>query len=295
MPQPTAYLTSISRHRRPGGSAGQRALAALLSAMLVLGALLPGAAFANEADSEGEGSAPTEEAAAPGEGAEFEPGGEETVLEELPGAIGAQPGGDAEDTGEGAPVEAEPEQDLEVPPPPAEETATVPDDEEASEGEEPVSAEAPAETTTGALESESASAPVYEAAPPSAAPVENQPLVAPPAPPLETAAEQSETSAVVVSTDSPTPLTPAEEQPPAPRPVATAAEPTSSEGSLAGRDSHTVRPGESLWSIAEALLPEGAGNAAIAREVQRLWRLNESRIGTGDPDLLMVGTKLRLR
>lgn len=293
MPQPTAYLTSVSRHRRPGGSAGQRALAALLSAMLVLGALLPGAAFANEADSESEGSAPAEEVAAPGEGPEFEPGGEEIVLEELP-ALGA-PGGGADDAGEGAPVEAEPEQDLEVPPPPVEETAIAPDDEEASAGEEPALTEEPVETITGDPESESASAPVYEAAPPSAAPVENQPLVAPPAPPLETEQAQSETSAVVVSTESPAPIIPAEEQPPAPRPVATAAEPTSSEGNLAGRDSHKVRPGESLWSIAEALLPEGAGNATIAKEVQRLWRLNESRIGTGDPDLLMVGTKIRLR
>lgn len=39
----------------------------------------------------------------------------------------------------------------------------------------------------------------------------------------------------------------------------------------------------------------GAGNAKIAQEVQRLWRLNASRIGTGDPDLLPVGIVLRLR
>ena len=32
---------------------------------------------------------------------------------------------------------------------------------------------------------------------------------------------------------------------------------------------------------------------AIAREVNRLWELNSSRIGTGDPDLLMAGTQAR--
>ena len=57
---------------------------------------------------------------------------------------------------------------------------------------------------------------------------------------------------------------------------------------------HVVEPGESLWTIAEDLLGPGAPAARIAREVQRLWSLNEARIGTGDPDLLMVGTELRL-
>jgi hypothetical protein len=52
--------------------------------------------------------------------------------------------------------------------------------------------------------------------------------------------------------------------------------------------------GECLWSIAEALLPAGAGNAEIAAEVQRLWSLNAARIGTGDPNVLYPGTALRL-
>ena len=34
--------------------------------------------------------------------------------------------------------------------------------------------------------------------------------------------------------------------------------------------------------------------ARVAREVNRLWTLNSERIGTGDPDLLMVGTRLTL-
>jgi LysM domain len=58
---------------------------------------------------------------------------------------------------------------------------------------------------------------------------------------------------------------------------------------------HVVQPGDSLWSIAKRLLGGEASPARVAREVHRLWSLNGSRIGTGDPDLLMVGTRLQLR
>jgi hypothetical protein len=58
---------------------------------------------------------------------------------------------------------------------------------------------------------------------------------------------------------------------------------------------HVVLPGESLWSIATDLLAPDASPTAIAAEVRRLWKLNEERIGTGDPNLLPVGVRLRLR
>ena len=58
---------------------------------------------------------------------------------------------------------------------------------------------------------------------------------------------------------------------------------------------HTVRRGESLWSIANDLLGDRASAARTGREVNRLWELNSNRIGTGNRDLLMVGTKLALR
>jgi hypothetical protein len=57
---------------------------------------------------------------------------------------------------------------------------------------------------------------------------------------------------------------------------------------------HVVQRGESLWSIAADVVGERAGVGRIAREVGRLWALNEERIGSGDPDLLYVGTRLRL-
>jgi hypothetical protein len=57
---------------------------------------------------------------------------------------------------------------------------------------------------------------------------------------------------------------------------------------------HVVSAGESLWSIASDLLGPRATVAKVAREVNRLWDLNSARIGTGDRDLLPVGTRLVL-
>lgn len=57
---------------------------------------------------------------------------------------------------------------------------------------------------------------------------------------------------------------------------------------------HVVRPGQSLWSIARGELGQRATPAQVAQLVNRLWELNLERIGTGDPDLIMAGTELRL-
>lgn len=62
-----------------------------------------------------------------------------------------------------------------------------------------------------------------------------------------------------------------------------------------GDRSHEVQRGESLWAIASDVLGRDAGPARIAREVDRLWELNKERIATGDPDLVMIGTRLVLR
>jgi nucleoid-associated protein YgaU len=55
---------------------------------------------------------------------------------------------------------------------------------------------------------------------------------------------------------------------------------------------HVVRAGESLWSIAEDLLGRGASTEQIARAVERLWKLNAERIGSGDPDVIVSGQQL---
>jgi hypothetical protein len=126
------------------------------------------------------------------------------------------------------------------------------------------------------------------------APVETLSLTTPgPRPDAEVPQPEPETAA----TDSPAPQ---------PQPAITAPAPSTSPSTAIetasashaprrGDRFHVVRPSESLWSIAAALLPADASTARIAREVNRLWELNSSRIATGDPDLLAIGTKLVLR
>ncbi len=70
--------------------------------------------------------------------------------------------------------------------------------------------------------------------------------------------------------------------------------PGTSYGARNSGRTHIVSRGESLWSIAHGQIGGDATPAQIARLVNRLWELNQERIGTGDPDLLMVGTELRL-
>jgi LysM domain len=86
-----------------------------------------------------------------------------------------------------------------------------------------------------------------------------------------------------------------------PRPVPDVARtvtppPTSSTAPPDGERWCTVRPGDSLWGLAEHLLREGGG-AASARDVDRAWRLlhraNRAAVG-GDPDLIRPGTVLRV-
>jgi hypothetical protein len=94
-----------------------------------------------------------------------------------------------------------------------------------------------------------------------------------------------------------TPATAVAAPPPAPAPGTTTSDPAPEGKSSSGpkQDFVVVQPGDSLWSIAKRLLGPDASPAQIARKVSRLWDLNDDRIGTGRPDLILVGTKLRLR
>jgi hypothetical protein len=84
--------------------------------------------------------------------------------------------------------------------------------------------------------------------------------------------------------------------PAVPRTIRVVAGASTSAGRAEARDRfHTVQRGESLWSIASDVLGDGASVARVAREVDRLWELNEDRIATGSPDLLFAGIRLRLR
>jgi nucleoid-associated protein YgaU len=64
--------------------------------------------------------------------------------------------------------------------------------------------------------------------------------------------------------------------------------------SSAGVSTHVVQPGQSLWAIARNVFGTTVSNARIATEVDRIWQLNANRMGTGDPDLIFAGFKLRL-
>jgi outer membrane biosynthesis protein TonB len=262
----TQYLTSISPELRSGPSPGRRLVASVLCSMLLLASVLPGVAFAGEADSEGVGTVPEVEVPVP---PDLDPGGgEETGLEEVPAPAGGE---------EGGAVETEPEVDIAAPSPEEVTSATAAPIEAAPPPPTPVP-----DPATPAPE------PVQQQAsgPATSEPVANQSIVAPKQKPIK----QHAASQPAASSEAPPPVEPAEQEAPsAPKPVA------ATPAHVAGKDSYVVRPGDCLSHIAQALLPAGADDAAIAAEVARLWHLNEDRIGTGDPDLIYPGTILRLR
>jgi hypothetical protein len=262
----------------------------VLCLVLAFATFAPAFALAREADSEGEGSASP--GSIPGlEAAELEPGGEEPALGEV--AIGV--GEEAEEEAPAPEAELPPASEAPAPEPmPEAPSAEPPPAPEPAVAEPPPSAPAP--TPAPIYEGEAAT---YETAPPPTGVVENEALTAPAATPASSRPQAARGRSRTVAARAP-------EEVPAPEPVdppapeaavpqpATPVEPEQAPGSLRGRDSHTVRAGECLWSIAEAVLPAGASEAQISAEVSRLWRLNAGRIGTGDPSLIMVGTVLRL-
>lgn len=258
--------------------------AALLAATGVSGS----PAFAGEPDGEREGAG--EEA--PGDAdPDFDEG---TQDEELPIDEGSEipPAGDEGEVEQGPERESDPEQVkpdapapapeepapevVAVPPPPP---ATMPPASEAPKERE----EIPPDRSTDGPPPETL--PLRAPGPPSSEPPKRSPAPGPDAP-AQPPAEQQQGAATTAPSAEGNPTSAANAEP-APQTQApnTAGPPG---------DTHVVREGECLWSIAAAQIGPDATPAQVARLVNRLWELNVERIGTGDPDLLMVGTELRL-
>lgn len=263
----TQRLTSISTSPRSGPPPGRRLVALILAAALVLASTFPGFALAGEADSEGEGSTPPIEV--PVGPPDFDPGGEEEALEEEVPAT----------DDEGTAVEPEAEVEIEVPAPEEVTDATTQAPVEAAP---PPPAPAPEPTASEPVQQETTDRPE---------PVANQTINAPKQKEgAGSTASESAAPGEATATDEPAPPPSEPSQQKSPQPVA--ADPARN---LAGKDTYVVRPGDCLWHIAADLLPIGADAATVEDEIERLWRLNEGRIGTGDPNLIYAGTELRLR
>jgi hypothetical protein len=282
-------MSSRANHPSRRRPIAVRALATILAVALAFAALAPSFAWA-EAESEGEGSAPPG-AGLPGleEGATFEPGGEETSLEEVPAL-------EVEEEAEGpagSETEPEPAPAPEAVAPPA---VVEPSSPATAEPTAPVAeAPAPAQVTGPVYGTSEEAAPDYETVMPTAPaePVRNEAIVAPsssaktpvPVRPARRTTPPPKGAPAPAPAETPEPVAPS---------VTPATVPADRAGSLKAHPFHTVASGECLWSIAEAVLPVSASDAEIAAEVSRLWHLNAARIGTGNPSLILVGTVLRL-
>jgi hypothetical protein len=269
----------------------RRSQAVLVSGVLAFSAASPAAVFAAEPDQEQQGSlAPDQIAGAgpPGSPA-YDPGGDAI---ELPPADAAAPRPPSPDP-DGGGVEA-----LDPDEPPAAEPVVDAGDEVGSLAPPEQSPADPLEPTQSVP-----AAPHQPATPgePVAPPPNLEPTPAPPGK-NQSAREKGrhrpsspkpQTDGVTRSGRVASGHTAAVGQPPAAAPKAGA--PAPADRAAPGDRFHVVEAGESLWSIAGDRLGGERSPARIAREVNRLWELNREQIGTGDPDLILVGTKLRLR
>ena len=92
-----------------------------------------------------------------------------------------------------------------------------------------------------------------------------------------------------------TPARPAQPAPPPP-PVPSASTPVAAPAAQPARvaiprgaDDYEVRPGDSLWRIAERLLGPRASVRSVAALTAALWEHNRGRIGSPSPDVLPAG------
>jgi LysM domain len=291
----------------------RRVQAALATGVLALSVAAPGAAAAAGPDRQREGAAPPEQLRGDIDAPDFDPGGETALpFEVAPSPTSPVVGGGSQDSGDGPPVESDPVVDPDArllapttpatPAPPTETDAPVPPAEVAP-------AVPPAEVAPGSPAPPAGERVTTEAD----TEIRNAPDVAPKSQPKQKQEESDPTrrhppatSAPAEPPQAPTTNVSQSSAPAASLPAAAAAEAVPVVQASAPAEAsqsplpetarwHVVEPGESLWSIAMRLLGPEASPGRIAREVDRLWELNRERIGTGDPDMLMVGAKLRLR
>lgn len=292
-----------------------RAQALVAASALAVSATAPApVVLAAEADHEHEGTAQVVDTgpADPAANRDFDPGGEPTTLPEAPSpAIPGDVSNDNEpvdqpqmtDTNDPV-IDAGDEADAA-----ADSPATNQPDTTAPNAAGATPAPAPPVAPENTTPPAPSASPDAIPAPPAATQTLAPPSAAPPAPASAAPPRRVDESSSG-PTGSPTPIatganhhlasstttaaSPTPTVAPAPAPVASA---PSIDGQRArsGDRAHTVLPGESLWSIASDLLGPDATPAGVAREVHRLWRLNRDRIGTGDPDLIMIGTRLMLQ
>jgi hypothetical protein len=306
----------ICRQTRLTGSVGDERLVSLRTqAMLAAGVLAvsaaapPAAAVAAEQDQQKDGTAPVTQSNGPGaddtDDTDFDPGGDTTDLPDAAPAMPATPSSPDADGVGATPMEqsstADPDDpvvDTDDGSDPARSQALAPSP--------PALAPATASTTTVVPPTSEATAPTVVAGADAAPAATPEPST--PTPAVSGSARQDaqrtggprkrtsrtgegDGSASTATTRAPAAVAPASS--------AVAAAPTAAapvgRAARRGDRPHTVFEGESLWVIASAILGRDATVARVAREVHRLWELNRERIGTGDPDLLLIGTKLVLR
>lgn len=276
-----------------------RTQAAILAGVVAAsGAMPPAAALAVEADRTTDGTASVTQAppADPAANSDFDPGGGDTSLPEEPPA--PQPAAPAADASADGAVPVDPPTAADEADP-VTDAVDVPQAEPSAPPAEPATAPSadPSASTAPAVPAPSPAPASEPAQSPSTDATDREPATAPHAKPRrqqkQTSRRAASTQVDVAPAAAPAPPESAA-QPAVATPVAVAAEPSGASVSVSG-SVHVVKPGESLWAIADAVLGGDASTAQIAREVNRLWSLNSARIGTGDRDLLAVGTRLVLR
>jgi hypothetical protein len=288
----------------------------LTSLFLALAAVVPAASIAAEPDRSQEGGVSAEQGQdVDTDSPDFDPGGDTDLPFDAGPPVSAPPA--SPDDG---PLESEPVDDPDgrVAPLalPEDQVPGTPEDAPVSptEGVQPAPPPAP-----GFSIEPPPTNPAPEADPPT--PLQPQSLGAEPGSGPKAAGGHRRLTAVVAADDRPAPAqapaqapapasdlsvaTPAASGPPEVVTTANEVAPTQATGSsdapsstpdaVQGARVHIVRPGESLWTIAEGLLGPDASAASVAAEVARLWELNRERIPSGDPDQIAVGQELRLR